>query len=80
MSPHNICFHGEIRKISAFFQTKKTPYLLLCEMSNPICMDNKKQYRQLLCFAQRVLKTSNSVFRENGGVNSQQELSIFLLL
>ena len=54
MSPHNICFHGEIRKISAFFRRKKkTPYLLLCEMSNPICMDNKKQYR---------------LFRENGGV------------
>ena len=23
MSTHNICFHGEIRKISAFFQMKK---------------------------------------------------------
>ena len=46
------------------------PYLLLCEMSNPICMDNKKQYRQLLCLAQRVLKvkSSNSVFREKGGL------------
>ena len=29
MSTHNICFRGEIRKISAFFQMKKAPYLLL---------------------------------------------------
>ena len=27
---HNICFCGEIRKISAFFERKKVPYLLLC--------------------------------------------------
>ena len=27
---HNICFCGEIRKISAFFGWKKVPYLLLC--------------------------------------------------
>ena len=30
MSTHNICFRGEIRKISAFFGRKKVPYLLLC--------------------------------------------------
>ena len=30
MSTHNICFHGEIKKISAFFRMKKAPYLLLC--------------------------------------------------
>ena len=30
MSTHNICFCREIRKISAFFQMRKAPYLLLC--------------------------------------------------
>ena len=25
MSTHNICFHGEIRKLSAFFGLKKRP-------------------------------------------------------
>ena len=29
MSTYNICFRGEIRKISAFFGWKKVPYLLL---------------------------------------------------
>ena len=30
MRTHNICFRGEIRKISAFFRMKKVPCLLLC--------------------------------------------------
>ena len=34
MSTHNICFRREIRKISAFFQMKKAPYLLLCRIVN----------------------------------------------
>ena len=29
MSTHNICFHWEIRKVSAVFGWKKVPYLLL---------------------------------------------------
>ena len=33
MSTHNICFCGEIRKISAFFGLKKVPYLLLCNFT-----------------------------------------------
>ena len=63
-------FSWRNRKDISIFQMKNMPNLLLCEKSNPICMDNKKQYCQLLCFAQRVLKvkTSNSVFRENGGL------------
>ena len=51
MSTHNICFRGEIRKISAFFWKKKALYLLLCEAQlkmsylhvsldlNPVCPD-----------------------------------------
>ena len=31
MSTHIICFRGEIRKLSAFFDEKKAPYLLLCD-------------------------------------------------
>ena len=34
MSTHNICFRGEVRKISAFFRMKKAPYLLLCFFPN----------------------------------------------
>ena len=33
MSTHNICFHGEIRKISAFFRRKKR--LICCYGKGP---------------------------------------------
>ena len=31
---HNICFHGEIRKVSLFFRCKEEPYLELSMMSS----------------------------------------------
>ena len=36
MSTHNVCFRGEIRKISAFFDEKKAPYLLLCILNEDV--------------------------------------------
>ena len=42
MSTHNICFRSEIRKISAFLDEKKAPYLLLwlCNQKAHLCLCN----------------------------------------
>ena len=54
MSTHNICFRGEIRKISAFLDEKKAPYLLLCSNEYPQYMvfflEDLEKYQYLLTF------------------------------
>ena len=44
MSTHNICFHGEIRKISMLFGWKKAPYLEWSECIKALAAIHKLQH------------------------------------
>ena len=53
MSTYNICFHWEIRKISAVFGWKKVPYLLLWESFMGVSVYKNLSQGSLPGFAER---------------------------
>ena len=49
MSTHNICFRGEIRKISAFFRMKKAPICCYGYIAFIVCCIAFTEIVQLTC-------------------------------
>ena len=41
VSTHNICFHGEIRKVPILFNWKKELYLQLCDDNDDFGFDDR---------------------------------------